>query len=292
MTDAKNAENAEKFNCKICNFNCSKESNYNKHILTLKHQNTYKYLLKNAENSVKSNFYICQCGKEYKHRQSLFNHKKICNIKNYESKNNLVEYLIKENAEIKNIILTVCKNFGNLQNNNNSFNNTNSHNKTFNLNLFLNETCKDAMNITDFVDTVKLQLSDLEKVGEIGYVNGISNIIVKNLNALDIDKRPVHCTDTKREILYIKDDNKWEKENEGNLKIRKVIKKVADKNARLLPEFKAKYPDCVKYSSPYSDQYNKLIIEAMGGSGDNNLEKEDKIIRKIAKEVVIDKKNY
>jgi hypothetical protein len=288
MTDAKNAE---KFNCKICNFNCSKESNYNKHILTLKHQNTYKYLLKNAENAVKNNFYICQCGKEYKHRQSLFNHKKICNIKNYESKNNLVEYLIKENAEIKNMILDVCKNFGNLQNNNNSFN-TNSHNKTFNLNLFLNETCKDAMNITDFVDTVKLQLSDLEKVGEIGYVNGISNIIVKNLNALDIDKRPVHCTDTKREILYIKDDNKWEKENEGNLKIRKVIKKVADKNARLLPEFKAKYPDCVKYSSPYSDQYNKLIIEAMGGSGDNNLEKEDKIIRKIAKEVVIDKKNY
>ena len=289
MTDAKNAE---KYNCNDCNFKCSKVSNYNKHILTLKHQNTYKYLQKNTKNADKCFFYVCQCGKEYKHRQSLFNHKKKCSL-NYENTNNtLVEYLIKENAEIKNMILDVCKNFGNLQNNNNSFNNTNSHNKTFNLNLFLNETCKDAMNITDFVDTVKLQLSDLEKVGEIGYVNGISNIIVQNLNALDIEKRPVHCTDTKREILYIKDDNKWEKENEGNLKIRKVIKKVADKNARLLPEFKAKYPDCVKYSSPYSDQYNKLIIEAMGGSGDNNLEKEDKIIRKIAKEVVIDKKKY
>ena len=289
MTDAKNAENAEKYTCLKCNFKCSKVSNYNKHMLTLKHQNTYKYLQKNAEKFVS---FICQCGKEYKHRQSLFNHKKNCYLIYENNNNNLVEYLIKENAEIKNMILDVCKNFSHSQNNNNSFNNTNSHNKTFNLNLFLNETCKDAMNITEFVDTVKVQLSDLEKVGEIGYVNGISNIIVKNLNALDVDKRPVHCTDTKREILYIKDDNKWEKENEGNLKIRKVIKRVADKNARLLPEFKAKYPDCVKYASPYSDQYNKLIIEAMGGAGDNNLEKEDKIIKKIAKEVFIDKKNY
>jgi hypothetical protein len=141
----------------------------------------------------------------------------------------------------------------------------------------------------DFVDSVKLQLTDLEKLGEIGYVDGISNIIVKNLNALDIDKRPVHCTDAKREVLYIKDDDKWEKENENKNKLRKVIKKVANKNSKLLPEFKAKHPDCIKSSSPYSDQYNKLIVESMGGSGDNDIEKENKIIKKIAKEVVIDK---
>ena len=148
------------------------------------------------------------------------------------------------------------------------------------------------MNIMDFVDSLNIQLSDFENVGKMGYVEGISNIIIKNLKALEINKRPVHCSDSKRETMYIKDDNKWEKEDEDKNKMRKVIKKVANKNSRLLPEFKAKYPDCVNYSSPYSDQYNKLIIEAMGGSGDNNLEKEDKIIRKIAKEVVIDKKRF
>jgi hypothetical protein len=148
------------------------------------------------------------------------------------------------------------------------------------------------MNIMDFVDSVKLQLTDLEKVGELGYINGISNIIVENLNALDVDKRPVHCTDSKRDILYIKDNNKWEKENEDKNHLRNVIKKVANKNARLLPEFKEKHPDCIKYYSKFTDQYNKIIIESMGGHGDNDLEKEDKIIHKIAKEVVIDKTKY
>jgi hypothetical protein len=141
----------------------------------------------------------------------------------------------------------------------------------------------------DFVESIKLQLSDLEKVGQIGYVEGISNIIIKNLQALDIHKRPVHCSDSKREVMYIKDEDKWEKENDEKMKIRKVIKKIANKNSRLLPEFKEKHPDCIKSSSPYSDQYNKLIIEAMGGSGDNDLEKENKIIKNIAKNVIIDK---
>jgi hypothetical protein len=198
---------------------------------------------------------------------------------------------MKENTELKHMIIDVCKNISNTQNNN-SFNHTNSHNKTFNLQFFLNETCKDAMNIMDFVETVKLKLSDLEKVGEIGYVDGISNIIVENLNALDETKRPVHCTDTKREVLYIKDDNKWEKEDEDKNKLRKVIKKIAYKNQRLLPEFKKEHPDCGKYHSKYSDQYNKLIVESMGGSGNNDIEKEDKIIKKIAKEVTINKSNF
>ena len=153
----------------------------------------------------------------------------------------------------------------------------------------MNETCKDAMNIMDFVDSIKLQLTDLETVGNIGYVEGISNIITSNLKALDVTQRPIHCTDNKREVLYVKDEDKWEKENDEKQKMRKVIKHIAHKNSKLLPEFKHKYPDCVKSDSKKSDQYNKLIIEAMGGSGDNDMEKEDKIIKKIAKEVIIDK---
>ena len=172
-----------------------------------------------------------------------------------------------------------------------SNNTINSNNKTFNLQVFLNETCKDAMNITDFVDSLKLQLSDLENVGKVGFVEGISNIIVKNLKALDVHKRPVHCADKKREIIYIKDENKWEKEDENKNKMRKVIKRVAFKNQNLLAKFKEEHPGCNFSESKYADQYSKIVIEAMGGVGDNDTEKENKIIHKIAKEVVIDKYN-
>ncbi len=169
-------------------------------------------------------------------------------------------------------------------------NNVNSNNKTFNLQFFLNETCKDAMNITDFVDSLKLQLSDLENVGKLGFVEGISSIIVKNLQALEVHKRPVHCADKKREVLYIKDEDKWEKEDEDKNKIRNVIKNVANKNQRLLTKYKEEHPGCNYSESKYADQYSKIVIEAMGGTGNNDSEKEDKIIQKIAKEVVIDKK--
>jgi len=143
------------------------------------------------------------------------------------------------------------------------------------------------MNIMDFVESIKLQLTDLEKVGHIGYVEGISNIINTNLKALDVTQRPIHCTDKKRETLYIKDEDKWEKENEEKNKIRKAIKKVANKNIRLLSKFKEVHPDCDKSASKFSDQYNKIIVESMGGSGDNDVEKEDKIIQNISKNVTI-----
>ena len=244
-----------------------------------------------------TNLFKCEfCNKEYQHRQGLWKHKKTCKtkkdsgseteeIKKYEpseketiDKDSLIIELLKQNKELLEIVKNGTTN--------------NSHNKAFNLNFFLNETCKDAMNIMDFVESVKVKLADLEKVGEIGYVDGISNIIVENLNALDETKRPVHCTDTKREVLYIKDNNKWEKEDEDKNKLRKVIKKIAYKTHRMLPEFKKEHPDCGKYHSKYSDQYNKLIVESMGGSGNNDLEKEDKIIKKIAKEVTINKTNF
>ena len=157
-----------------------------------------------------------------------------------------------------------------------------------NLNFFLNETCKDAMNIMDFVDSIKLQLSDLERVGDLGYVEGVSNIIIKNLKDLDINKRPVHCTDKNRETMYIKDENKWEKD-EDNKKLHKVVRKVTCKNQNLIPDYKKEHPDYYnKYHSKFSDQYNKIVVEAMGGPGDNDYEKEEKIIKNISKQVFID----
>jgi hypothetical protein len=311
---------AKIFCCEKCDYECCKQSDFTKHTLTQKHQSLQDTTLKVANTP---NF-VCNCGKIYKHSSSLYAHKKTCviinkdntsiddenthtnTVQNLEQKIDifdLVKFLIKENSEIKhmmieqqckmmeqqnmmigqqNIVLEIAKN-----GTQNTIN-TNSHNKAFNLYLFLNETCKDAMNINDFVESIKLQVSDLENVGEVGFVEGISNIIVKNLNALDITKRPIHCTDKKREIIYIKDDNSWEKD-ESQCKMRRMIKKVVSKNQRLIPKFKEQNPEYNKSYSKVSDKYNKLIIESMGGSGDNDLEKEDKIIRNIVKNVVVDK---
>jgi hypothetical protein len=307
---------AENHHCINCDFKCSKKSDWDRHITTAKHKNRTN--LNNLEQITQKNadfMFVCKnCNKGYNARNSLWYHEKKCKIndeiteKNEEiinlvdetvDKDQLILMLIKQNSELikettgfknmmmeqQNMMMEVIKN-GTYSN---TINHTNSHNKTFNLQFFLNETCKDAMNIMDFVDSIKLQLCDLEKVGKIGYVEGISNIIVKNLNSLDESKRPVHCTDAKREIMYIKDEDKWEKENENKQKLRKAIKQIAHKNSKLLNDFKTKHPDCGKSDSRFSDQYNKLVIEAMGGKGDNDLEKEDKIIRNIVKEVTIEK---
>jgi hypothetical protein len=289
-----------KFICDKCNYKCSNKYNLDRHFLTDKHKRIH-FGYKNEQNEQKEEnyIYICTCGNKYKYSQGLSKHKIKCkqnignsenleNLENPDKKDELINYLIKENQEFKNLILEIVKK--DTTTNNNNITNTNSHNKTFNLQFFLNETCKDAMNIMDFVDSIKLQLTDLEKVGKIGYVEGISSIIVKNLNSLDETKRPVHCTDSKREVMYVKDEDKWEKENEEKNKLRKAIKKVAHKNSKMLSEFRVKNPDCLKSTSKVSDQYNKLVFEAMGGKGDNDLEKEDKIIKNIAKEVTIDKK--
>jgi hypothetical protein len=293
--------------CFSCDFICSKKSDWTRHIKTVKHLHRHDG---NDLEILETNFtpksadyakHTCDCGKKYSTNSGLWKHSKICN-KNKKPTNynihettdkDLIMILIKENSELKNMMMDqqnmMMKVIENGTHNNNSYNTNNSHNKTFNLQFFLNETCKDAMNIMDFVDSIKLQLGDLEKVGKIGYVEGISNIITSNLKALDITQRPVHCTDKKREVLYIKDENKWEKEDEEKNKLRKAIKRVVSKNQRLLPMFKQEHPDCIKSASPFSDQYNKMIVESMGGSGDNDLEKEDKIIHNISKNVVIDK---
>ena len=240
--------------------------------------------------------YVCDCGKNFVTNSGLWKHKKMCDQINYEINENLpncdpsdkelIVMLLKQNSQLIEQNAELTKNgISNTNSHNTNSHNTNSLNKTFNLQFFLNETCKDAMNIMDFVDSIKLQLTDLEKVGDIGYVEGISNIITTNLQALDVTQRPIHCTDKKRETLYIKDEDKWEKENEEKKKIRKVVKKVADKNIMLLQKFKELHPDCIKSASKFSDQYNKLIIESM----DTDKENENKIIKNITKTVTIDK---
>jgi len=285
VNDSKKSQKVAHFlRCQICDYITSKKSDYAKHLSTDKHkkgENGSKMVENDSEKSQKVAHFECSCGKMYKYDSGYYRHKKICNFieenkLNEPDDKDLIMMLVKQNAELLEVIK-------------NGTHNTNSHNKTFNLQFFLNETCKDAMNLMDFVDSIKLQLTDLEKVGRIGFVEGISNIITTNLKALDVTQRPIHCTDNKREILYVKDENKWEKEVDEKNKIRKAIKRVAHKNIMMLPKFKEGHPDCLKSESKYSDQYNKLVIESFGGSGDNDLEKEDKIIKNIAKGAGIEK---
>jgi hypothetical protein len=291
MMTNKSPKSPKKFFCGKCDYDCCKQSDWDKHILTSKHIKDDDELQKNRQNRQK---FICDCGNKYKYRQGLWNHKKKCLQKEEKAEiheeptdKNLIMILIKENSELKTMMMEVIKNGSNI---NNTVNN-NSHNKTFNLQVFLNETCKDAMNIMDFVDSIKIQLTDIESIGELGFVNGMSKLIIKHLNALDENQRPVHCSDPKRESLYVKDENVWEKEDSDNKKIKKAIKYISHKNICSIPEWKAKYPDCVYSDSKKSEQYNHIIIEAMGGSGDNDVEKADKIVKKISKEVIIDKNN-
>jgi hypothetical protein len=243
------------------------------------------------------------CDKEFTSRVGLWKHNKKCNgshlnvtnddnnidITNLTNLTTLICELVKSNTDIHKSVIELCKNGTNNNNNSGNTNIINSNNKTFNLQVFLNETCKDAMNISDFIESVQLQVSDLENVGKVGYIEGISNIIIKNLQALEVEKRPVHCNDQKREVMYVKEDNIWEKEDEANKKLRKAIRTIAHKNICMLKAFREKYPDCEEYDSKKSSQYNTIVYEAMGGKGDNEYEKDTKIIKKIAKVVGIDK---
>jgi hypothetical protein len=308
-------KSCNEFLCIFCNYNTCRKSSYDKHIMTFKHlkvaketeklQNDTEKLQKVAKSCNEPIFTCDFCCKDFLNRSGLWKHKKIFHSNyidhtintsqsNTQITTELVMELIKDNKEMKQIIMEQHNTINNLVKNgitNNINTNTNcmNNNKTFNLQFFLNETCKDAMNITDFVESIKVQLCDLENLGEVGYIEGISNIITTNLKALDITERPVHCTDKKRETIYIKDDNKWEKEDEKKSRLRKAIKKIANKNYKLLPAYREKYPGCQYSESKYSDKYNKMVIEALGGEGDNDAEKEDKIIRNITKVAVIQK---
>jgi len=288
--------------CEKCDFKCSKKYSWERHIGTSKHAMVINGNGFGAKKGKKCQKYSCtNCKNCFNTNSGLWKHKQKCQnnqeLNNQEQNNQITPELImsvlQQNKELQQMLIDQNKTIIELSKNNSNTNisnsNINSHNKAFNLNFFLNETCKDAMNIMDFVDSIKIQLSDLENFGTLGYVDGISKIIIQNLKLLDENKRPVHCADSKREIMYVKDENKWEKEDENKQKMRKVIKHVTHKNTKLFKEFKDKYPGCEKSESPFSNKYDKLIVEAFGGKGDNDVEKEDKIIRNIAKNVVISK---
>lgn len=284
-------KNATTFSCISCDYHTIRKSSYNKHIVTVKH-------LK----QISCTKLQCFCGEKFNSRSSLWRHKKNCDHPYIEEELlddqelpapnvDVILELIKQNQEFKQLIIDQNAKITELASKPTTINNVGSNNKTkFNLQLYLNDTCKNALNLTDFVNSLNLKLSDLEKIGSNGYVNGLSNIIINNLKALDVNKRPVHCSDIKREIVYVKEENKWEKENDEKENLTKAIKKIAHQNILQISCWQKEHPGCENSNHKNNDDFLKIVNESMGAlTEEENAEYIHKIIKNVSKEILIEK---
>ena len=298
MNDKKLPVISSKYFCSYCDYYTNKKSSYDKHLDTRKH-------LEATNGKVAlTDIHKCDiCDKVYKSRVGLWKHKKSCvkddtpeEKKEEEEKNNkyetLIMLLVKENQDFKQLIIDQNKKMmemtENMGNNHHNTTNTNSHNK-FNLNVFLNEKCKDAMSLTDFIKDMEISIEDFVETGELGFVDGLSRVMIERINNMDLYNRPLHCTDLKRETVYIKDAEKWEKDlNKEHL--RKAVKGVAYKNDRMRPIWYRETPDVDVLGSENCDKFLKYSQAALGGYGKEETKSfEDKIMRNVLKEVTIDK---
>jgi len=286
------------FNCNLCLYSTSNKKDYNKHLTTRKHINNDKMITNNDEKIPKSPQYECSCGKVYKYRQGLHIHKKKCHHKPSTTQTadpqqfQIILELIKDNKEIKDFLIEQNKQLLKLSTtqigNNNDINSHNKISNKFNINMFLNEKCKDALNISDFVSQLDIGIKDLEETGRLGFADGISKIFINGLNQLDIHNKPIHCSDSKREVLYVKDSDKWKKEDDDKPILTKAIKEVAFKNMKQISEWQKLHSEYNNPESKQNDKYLQIVSESMSGSSKEESEKNyNKIIRKLAKETII-----
>ena len=299
---------SKNFYCDICDYKCCKQSEYNKHLSTAKHKNLTNPNIKSPKN------FQCVCGKVYKHRSTLSAHKRVCIITdpvhqtdnkndNIEEKNDIVDLII-QNQEFKELMVEQSKHIQEIQQKNQdlqeklleavkegkTINNTINNNQKFNLNFFLNEQCKDAINMSEFIENMTLDLEDLTETGRLGYVGGISRILVNKLQELDICKRPLHCTDMKRETLYIRENNEWSKEDNSKQTMNELVNIVANKNCKNIHQWTDEHPDYQVFDSPENMEFMKLTQAVLGGFGDQECKQfRDRIIRGVIKEVMVSK---
>ena len=299
---------AFRFYCSFCDYGTSKKCNYDTHLISTKHsKNTQKETIWKQNQQIQLKIsqedqYTCNnCCKYFKNRSGLWKHKKKCNsdkdtiaqvlIKDEMSDKELIQFLLKENSEFKHFMLEQNKQMIELaKNSGHHNNNTTNNNQQFNLNFYLNETCKNAMNIMDFVSQLNVSIKDLEDTGRLGYAEGISKIFINGLKQMSVTDRPIHCSDLKRETLYIKDNNEWNKETENKVILTNAIKHVAHKNMKQIPEWTKIHPEYKDSKSKENDRYLQIVSESMSGTNEDETNKNySKIIKNIVKETVIDK---
>ena len=323
METKKTSKNSHNFLCIKCDFKCYKKGDYNKHLLTRKHNTE-------ANGDKKNSAFVCgNCKKVYLSRGSLWKHEKKCfeNIdynKDIDQEHSsemsgmitpeIVVKLLTQNQELltsnnefKELIVEQQQELSKLQNkiletenrlieavkdgktiNNTNTTNNNCNNK-FNLNFFLNEQCKNAMNISEFIDTMVLSVEDLKNTGKLGYIEGITKIFTDKLRELDTCIRPMHCTDLKRETLYIKNNDEWTKDTEDKRKIKIAIECVANKNLNNLDNWKEENPNHVIMDSKEDKEFVEIMTNSLGGMGTDREKNKQKIIKNVLKEVIVDK---
>lgn len=302
----KSSKKFQNLYCSICDYNTSRQSQYNRHVLTAKH----KILMNPNEKSSKINIYECLCGKNYRHMSSLCSHKKNCmrciqgtslttctipleppvstNKENTQIVS-IMETLIKENQEFKKLMIEQNSQIMEIAKNSQVINNTTNNNQKFNLNFFLNDTCKDAMSITDFLRNMNVHIDELEYIGNHGYVNGMTKMIMDRLKDMDITKRPIHCTDIKRETMYIKDDAGWSKDTDELSKLRKILSRISMNNYRTVPDWRTAHPDCEVMESRTYDFCYRMMRAILGDVEEEQIKLDNKIIKTMAKELFVQK---
>lgn len=299
-----NKKNENNFWCSNCDFKCSYLSDWRRHLTTRKHKTNHDGNKMEIFNEKKTIFYECNCGKKYTTNSGLWKHKKNCKEQNSNDDfmNKTMEELpkdfkltpqmfydlLKQNNELQKSLIALAQDKGTT-----TITNCGNNNKTFNLQIYLNETCKDALNISDFVNQIQLTIADLEETGKLGYAEGISRIFLKNLNGMDSTSRPIHCSDSKRETLYIKDADEWHKEDESKPILTNAIKQIANKNIKKITEWQKLHPEYNNPESKQNDKYMQIVLNSMSGSTKEEAEKNyQKIIKNVIKETVIDKNKF
>jgi hypothetical protein len=305
----KNPINIPQYYCNACNYKTANKKDFSKHTMTAKHQ---RMTSDDNERTEKSPLYKCCCGNEYKHRQGLHKHKKTCNYSIQSNENttnthsvtvdtNILTQILQENKEMREAmkeqqeqhnkqIQDLIPKLQQVTNINNTNSNNTTNNNKFNLNFFLNEQCKDAISIQTFIENLDIGIKELEHMGNVGYLQGMMTIMSNTLGAMDVYKRPVHCTDLKRETVYIKDGDTWKKDNANNDDLRRVINTVANVNYRNLDVWESQHPDAFESDTPDNIEYCKIAMESMGGydnSDDKIAIKLNKLVKHVVREVYV-----
>jgi hypothetical protein len=308
MLNKNSPKKTYKYFCGNCTYKCFKQSDYNKHLLTAKH-----IRLNNVNNlsPTSNNLFQCICGKVYRQQSGLSRHKRMCDNQSDPVKTvgddkksghqpihdadcnkitpNEIFTLIKQNQEFKELIIEQNKTIIELSKRTNIQNNTTNNNQKFNLNFFLNNTCKDAINMSEFIEDMEINFEDIENIGKNGYVIGMTDMILSRIKQLDVTKRPLHCTDLKRETMYIKDNNEWEKDTPDNKKLHKMMSIISKRNYSTIPLWRDEHPECQNMKHPHCDFSVDMLRNVLGDIGEAQIKLDNKVIKNISKCILVEK---